>query len=81
MSDQTKTAIETFLNTRYQLQAKEIDWSAPISQNVHIDSLAMIDFLTHLEKQLAVDLPLVDLLENFPPSLMALIDCIDDWKQ
>jgi len=41
----------------------------------------MIDFLTHLEKQLAVDLPLVDLLENFPPSLMALIDCIDDWKQ
>ena len=81
MSDQTKEAIETFLNTRYQLQVEAIDWSAPISQNVYIDSLAMIDFLTHLEKQLSVELPLVDLLENFPPTLMALVDCIDKWEQ
>lgn len=81
MSDQSQAAIETFLNTRYQLKAELIEWSAPISKNAYIDSLAMIDFLAHLEKQLSVELPLVELLENFPPTLMALIDYIDNWKR
>ena len=81
MSEQSKAAIETFLNMRYQLKAETIDWSAPISKNAYIDSLAMIDFLTHMEKQLSVELPLIELLENFPPTLMALIDYIDDWKR
>jgi acyl carrier protein len=48
---------------------------------VYIDSLGMIDFLSYLEKELSVDLPLIDLLENFPPTLVALIECIDERKQ
>ena len=81
MSGNVKSVIATFLNARYQLQEKEIDWEGPINETVYIDSLGMIDFLSYLEKELSVDLPLIDLLENFPPTLVALIECIDERKQ
>ena len=43
--------------------------------------LVVWDVRNNVEKQLSVELPLVELLENFPPTLMALIDYIDNWKR
>jgi acyl carrier protein len=81
MSDQSKAAIEMFLHARYQVAAETIDWAAPISQTGYIDSLAMFDLLAHLEEQLSVELPLLDILENFPPTLAALAGHVDGLKR
>jgi hypothetical protein len=41
----------------------------------------MFDLLAHLEEQLSVELPLLDILENFPPTLAALAGHVDGLKR
>jgi len=41
----------------------------------------MFDLLAHLEEQLSVELPLLDILENFPPTLAALAGHVDVLKR
>jgi acyl carrier protein len=63
------------------VSAETIDWAAPISHAGYIDSLAMFDLLAHLEEQLSVELPLLEIIENFPLTLAALADNVEELKR
>jgi len=41
----------------------------------------MFDLLAHLEEQLSVELPLLEILENFPPTLFALAKHVGGLKR
>lgn len=72
MNDLVRKSILEFMSEYQGLDSSQIDWDLPIGESAFLDSVSTIEFLMYLETKLSVNLPLSDMLSDFPKTLNML---------
>ena len=80
MTEIAKEAVSAFFLQRKGLETAQIDWDKPIADAGYLDSLGTIELLMHVEQNLDVELPLSEMLEDFPTTLNNLLEVISSAK-